>query len=263
MDLKLGKLPARPGSVSFKLTDYLVKLPVPPKTYGHQNLVNLWGMLGNDKYGDCVLAGAAHETMLWNAEAMKAVTFSDNNVLSDYSAITGFDPNNPNTDNGTDMQTAASYRRKTGIVSRDNTRHKIDAYLSIDIGNTKQLQTALYLFSATGVGIAITSCAMKQFKQGKPWTVTSNCSMLGYHYVPAIAYDSSYVYVVTWGKLQKMAWGYYTKYNDESIAYLSAEFLTGGRSLEGFDLSALRTDLAALNPLGTIYTGSSSFGMPT
>src|SRR5882757_1904530 len=115
--MKLGKLPARPNAVTFKLIDYAVALLVPPKTFGHQKLQTTWGMLGNDKYGDCVWAGAAHETMLWNKEASKTVTFTDNEVLSDYSAVTGFNPSDPNSDQGTDMQVAASYRRKTGIIA--------------------------------------------------------------------------------------------------------------------------------------------------
>src|ERR1700719_386838 len=115
---KLGKKPARRGAVKFKLATYLVKpqLPTPPKVFGHQSLVGAqWGMLGNKDYGDCVWAGAAHETMLWNKEANKSATFSDDVVLGDYSAVTGFKKSDPNTDQGTDVQVAASYRRKTGV----------------------------------------------------------------------------------------------------------------------------------------------------
>ena len=54
----------------------------------------------------------AHETMLWNKEAARTVTLNNESVLKDYSAVTGFNPNDPNTDQGTDMQVAA--RRNTG-----------------------------------------------------------------------------------------------------------------------------------------------------
>src|SRR5215468_8854266 len=126
LPFKLGKKPARPGAVKFKLANYLVKLklPTPPQVFGHEGLIGAnWGMLGNDQYGDCVWAGAAHETMLWNKEAARAVSFSDKSVLSDYSAATGFDPNDPSTDQGTDMQAAASYRKKTGIRDAKGKRH--------------------------------------------------------------------------------------------------------------------------------------------
>ena len=80
LPFKLGKKPARPGAVKFKLANYLekLKLPTPPKVFGHEGLIGAnWGMLGNDQYGDCVWAGAAHETMLWNKEAARTVTFSN------------------------------------------------------------------------------------------------------------------------------------------------------------------------------------------
>ena len=61
LPFKLGKKPARPGAVKFKLANYLVKLklPTPPQVFGHEGLIGAnWGMLGNDHYGDCVWAGA-------------------------------------------------------------------------------------------------------------------------------------------------------------------------------------------------------------
>jgi hypothetical protein len=113
LPLKLGKKPARPGAVKFKLANYLVKtqLPTPPKVFGHEDLIGPnWGMLGNDHYGDCVWAGAAHETMLWNKEGGRTVLFNNTDVLKDYSAVTGFNPNDPNTIKG---QTCR-WRRHTG-----------------------------------------------------------------------------------------------------------------------------------------------------
>lgn len=242
--MKLGKLPARLGAVSFKLSTY-VTLPKPPKTYGHFNLVKEWDMLGNDQYGDCVWAGAGHETILWNDEAKKSVTITTDDALSDYSAVTGFKPDDPNSDQGTDMSTAASYRRKTGVKS-ENGRHKVGAYLAIKLNDVNELKSAISLFSAVGVGIQFPSSAMTQFNKAKPWTVVSKSPIEGGHYIPAVGYDSRYVYIVTWGQIQKMSWGFYEKYADEAIAYLSTEMLTGGVSLEGINLSQLTTDLGAL-----------------
>lgn len=240
---KLGKLPARLDAVKFKLTNYISLSP--PSKSGHYTLEKLpWGMLGNDTVGDCVLAGAGHETMLWNTEAGKSVTVTTQDALSDYSAITGYNPNEPNSDQGTDMAAAASYRRKTGIKGEDG-RHKITAYLALEVSNQTQLKQAIYLFSAVGVGIQFPSSAMTQFNNGKPWTVTSSSIESG-HYIPAVGYDSKYVYVITWGKVQKMTWGFFKKYNDESIAYLSNEMLTKDKSLEGFNVAQLESDLKGL-----------------
>jgi hypothetical protein len=244
-DLKLGKKPARPDSVTFKLRNYLAPAP-PPAKAGHFKLQHVWGMLGNQLWGDCVLAGAGHETMLWNTEAGKIVAITEHNALSDYSALTGFNPDDPSTDQGTDMQEAASYRRKTGIVDAQQKRHKVSAYLAITAGSVAQLKQAIYEFSAVGIGFNFPSSAMAQFNNHKPWTVVKGSQIEGGHYVPAVGYDADYIYVITWGAVQKMSWAFYKKYCDEAIAYLSSEFLKDGKSLEGFNAAQLAADLKKL-----------------
>jgi hypothetical protein len=203
-------------------------------------------MLGNDQFGDCVWAGAAHETMLWNLEQKKEVVFSRSSVLSDYSSLTGFTPDDPNSDQGTDMSDAAKYRRKVGVVDAHGQRHKVDAYLSIDAGNIAQLKQALYLFGAVGIGIKFPDSAMKQFNAGKPWSVVPNANIEGGHYVSVVGYDRQF-YVVTWGRLQKVTTGFLQKYMDEAIAYVSLESLDqSGKSLEGFNRDELVAYLSAL-----------------
>lgn len=246
--LKLGKLPARPDAVKFSLTQYFdaKKATAMPAAFGHEALEKNWQMLGNDQYGDCVWAGAAHETMLWNLEAGKTVGINTSNVLSDYAKVTGFNPNDPNTDQGTDMQAAASYRLKTGVVDMTNQRHKIGAYLAIALKNEALLKQSIFYFSGVGIGIQFPSSAMDQFNAGKPWSVVAGAKIEGGHYVPAVGYDAYYVYVITWGKVQKMSWSFFKKYADEAIVYLSPEMLKNGKSLEGFDLNQLQADLKAL-----------------
>jgi hypothetical protein len=243
---KLGKLPARPDAVAFKLSAFAT-LPTPPAKYGHYKLVDKdWGMLGNDMYGDCVLAGAAHETMLWNKEAKKDTPFTTDIVLDAYSAITGFNRADPSTDNGTDMEEAAKFRRKVGMNDLQGQQHKIGAYLALKPGNVTQLKQAVSNFSAVGIGFLFPASAMDQFNNGKPWAYKGDTDILGGHYVPVVGYNKTHLYVVTWGRLHKMSWAFYKKYNDESIAYLSEEMLTDGKSIDGLDLSALQTALGQL-----------------
>ena len=158
MKHKLGKLPARRDAISFKLSRYLDRtaVPSPPLRFGHYWQVNTaWGELGNIRWGDCVWAGAAHETMIWHAASGKEpARFTDKCVLGDYAAQTGFAYTDA-TDNGTDMQEAASYRRRVGIADARPTpqRHKIHSYAALRIGNVDDLMQATYLFGVVGVGI--------------------------------------------------------------------------------------------------------------
>jgi hypothetical protein len=87
---------------------------------------------------------------------------------------------------------------------------------------------------------------MDEFNSGQTWHVKTGGNISGGHYVPCVGYDSRYLYVVTWGKLQKMSLGFFRKYCDEAIAYVSEEFLKLGVSPEGFNLSQLEADLAQL-----------------
>jgi hypothetical protein len=252
--MKLGKREATHDGRDLLLSTYLdtAKLPTPPKgSFGHdqapKTLGEPWQMLGNDAYGDCVWAGAAHETMLWAAEAGRRVPFTDQAVLSDYSAVTGFDPNDPNTDQGTDVRQALGYRRSTGIADAASQRHRIGAYVKLDPGNPRELWLALYLFGAVAVGIQFPGSAMTQFDQGKPWAPVRGATIEGGHYIPVVArLRTTMPICVTWGQEQEMTLGFYEKYNDETFAVLSPEMLSGGKSLEGFDLAQLQADLQAV-----------------
>ena len=250
MGLKFGKLPARPGSISFKFKDFfnLDALPRPPAVYGHQ-LGTHWGMLANDQYGDCVWAGAAHEHMMWTRIGVAPdAAFTSPNVLADYSAVTGFNPAKPDSDQGTDMQEAASYRRKVGIIDKDGVRHKIDAYLGINPKNVSRLAIASYLFGAVGVGIQVPDSCEDQFDAGKPWTVVPDSQIVGGHYVPLVGRNrNGHFLVVTWGRLHAVTPDFLKTYADEAVMYLTTEMMNAkGLTMEGFDVASLKASLQKL-----------------
>lgn len=249
-EYRLGKRPARKGAISFKLTDYLdmSAFPKPPVRIGHESIGQPWGMFANDKYSDCVFAGAAHEHMVWKHEAGGRVSFNDAGVLADYSAVTGFKPHDPDSDQGTDMGEAAAYRRKTGIIDSVGVRHRIDSYLGLREGEPDHLAIAAYLFGAVGIGLQLPNSAMDQLDAKKPWEpVAKTGGMAGGHYVPCIGRNSKGDFlVVTWGAIQAMSPAFYARFNDESVAYLNLDILKDGKSPEGFDEAALRRNLNAL-----------------
>jgi hypothetical protein len=262
----LGKKPARENAVKFGLLRYLGEreaLPTAPPVFGHLDAVPEWGMLANDQCGDCVLAGFDHETLYWLLTAGGSVQFIDQNALDDYSAITGFDPaqttvdgSNP-TDQGTDMEEAAAYRRKTGVVDAFGKRHRIGAYIALpgvsargnnDLSFLDNLANAAYAFGAVGVGIEFPASAWEQFDRDWAWDVVENSPIEGGHYIPIIGRAANGNFLaITWGRVVEITPAFLLKYTDEAIVSLSTEFLDGaGRTVEGFDLAALNRDLAAL-----------------
>jgi hypothetical protein len=250
MTFKLGKLRARPEAFSLKFNDYVdaSQLPPLPQVFGHDGLIQSWPMLGNDEFGDCVWAGAAHETMLLTQEAGNETVFTDEDVLSDYSAVTGFDPKNPSTDQGTDVQHAAQYRQATGIVDSVGNRHKIVSYLSLTPGNITDLYLATYLFSCVGIGLQLPQSAMDQAEQNQTWDVVPGSPTVGGHYVPLVGRDASGVlHTVSWGKKQFMTEAFLKAFCDEAWAYVSQENLVNQKSPDGFDYDTLIQDLKALS----------------
>jgi hypothetical protein len=246
--LKLGKQPAK-HDITFKFAAFkkAAALPTPPEEFGHEKEVKgRWGMLANDKVGDCVFAGAAHEVKLWNAECGTSVRFLSKNVLSDYSAVTGYNPKDESTDAGTDMREACSYRRKTGIVDANGVRHKIAAYMALEPGNLTELKQALYLFGVVGGGFDLPYSALDQFDKKQAWSVVPNMRSAGGHYVSIVGYRKNKLIGITWGRKQEITEEFYEKQSDEAYVMLSEEMLKERKSPEGFDYDLLISYLNAL-----------------
>jgi hypothetical protein len=251
-ELKLGKKPAAPRPTDFKFAEFAesIQLPSVPSRFGHGTAYADWKMLGNDHYGNCVWAGAAHEHMLLNKVVHQAdVAFDDGAVLGDYAAATGFDPNDPSTDNGTDVHEALSYRRQTGIADTGGARHLIGAYVSLDPKNWEHLEQAAYIFGAVGIGFEFPASAMDQFNAGEPWDYVAGSKIEGGHYVPVVGSldAANQASAITWGKRQVFTRDFYEHYNDEAWVYITPEELrSDGTGLHGFDMEKLNAYLATL-----------------
>ena len=139
--MKLGKKASKQDHRNLKLSSYLSILPpVPTACDWSHNIIN-WGMMRNDTVGDCTCAGGGHLIMGWTANASTEVIPSDTDILAAYSAITGYNPNDPNTDQGANELDVLNYWRQTGIAG-----HKIGAYVQLNASDIPHVKTAIYLF---------------------------------------------------------------------------------------------------------------------
>lgn len=240
--LKLGKAAFEDDPRDLKMVDFvdLPRISV-PDDFGHDTQIGPreWGMLGNDEVGDCVFAGAGHETMILTAQGSGSPTdFSTVNTLADYSAVTGYVPGRPATDQGTIVREAMRFRRKHGVLDANGERHKIGAYLRLDVTDLEQLYVATYLFSAVGIGIEFPRSAMQQFNRHEPWDVVPDSPIESGHYIPSVARPLT---IVTWAAEHSMTEAFYERYADEAWAFVSREMLDPetGRSPEGLKLGQL------------------------
>lgn len=246
--LRLGKTPARPDAIKLAYSRYasLPELPTPPEDFGHYDLVDpQWNMFMNDQLGCCVLAGGEHETMILVKEGGGTVEFDDNCTIANYAAVGHYD-GTPQTDNGCDMEYAARYRRRHGLLDANGNRHKIVAYAALGTGNLAELAQASYLYGAAGLGIVITQAQMDQFGDSQPFDYVPNSKELGGHYIPIVGRKNGLFYCVTWGKLHPVTPRLITEQADEAIAHFSREMMIKNVSLEGFNDQLLIGDLKAI-----------------
>jgi hypothetical protein len=243
--LARGMLPWRPEAVKLRLRSYLMMpaFPALPVTFGHVHQaapVGGWGMLGNDKYGCCVMSGAAHETMTWAwASGHPIPRFDGKGVVKQYLELTG------GADGGLDPISTAKWRVRDGLVDAMGDIHQVKAFGSV--GNLVDVELSVYMFGSCGIGLALPGNAEQQFIDGRPWDDVAGEPRDG-HYVPCVGKNTAgNLVVVTWGKLQAMTPAYFNKYAVGAICYFSLEYLLAtGKSPELFDEAQLDADLAAM-----------------
>jgi hypothetical protein len=223
-----GKLPAQPARPQLRLSTVLAeRLTAPPASADWQDDRIVWPMYGNADWGDCVFAEIGHAVNQLTYYGTGAeVEPPEDDILNAYSKVTGFDPNagppgsNP-TDQGTYIQDALKYWRKTGISG-----HKIVAYASLDVGNLDEIRQAIALFGSISIGMNFPDSAMDQFDTGQTWDVVKGARIEGGHCVLAGAYDKDGVGIVTWGAETRMTWKFWQKYVDEAWVCLDEDGLT-------------------------------------
>jgi hypothetical protein len=215
-----------------------------------------WGMLGNDAVGDCVIADNGHKVMLWSANRPggKMIMPTTAEILAYYSALTGYDPSDPNTDQGADPTANADYLVANGITI-GGVHHKVDAWVPVDPTNADGSKWATHLFGCQTWCVSLPQSAMDQFGAGQPWTVLADDGgLLGGHDILNCYYASSagkdWWYPITWGKRQRADDPWRAKYLTMAIAYLSKDmFNQQAADAAGFQYQALVT---ALNAVGTL-----------
>lgn len=224
---KLGRTPNRGRDRVSLHTDHVPTHYVPPATLDRYSAVpaSVWGMDGNDRVGDCTCADVDHEVKSMQAAAGNALVRSTTQeVLAAYSAITGYDPADPNTDQGAEMQAVRDYWRKTGFTLGGEV-HQILLFADLDVTDTTLIKWALDQFGAVGLGVNFPVSAMDQFDAGEPWTVVHGSRIEGGHAVDLVGYDESWWYVVTWGRVQRVAPAWFAAYVEEAWTAFSKDFV--------------------------------------
>jgi len=252
MPYKLGKLPHVPGAISWHYRDIfnINRLQKPPLVFGHVWNDTVVPMLGNDKAGCCVWSTQGHTLQSMQRGVGKPETiFSDESILSDYSADTGYVPGDDATDKGTNMADAAKYWRQTGIIDASGQRHKIDAYAALRVTDPDELFQAAFDFGGIALGVQLPQSAMDQWDAKQPWTDWGHRSKILGGHATLLAGRNHHgdAVIVTWNGITAASVQWLAKYADEAVAFISLDYLDErGVNPRGYDRAELQRRLALL-----------------
>ena len=237
---------------ALKLSDYIKsELANPPAAVSRPHPGFAWGMLANDKIGDCVIAMMLHSIEDFHLDAgTPPPAFTDADAISIYSAITGYNPNDPSSDRGTDETAAMHHWEHPGLQTADYGTHTIIATVAVDPSNLNECRIAIDEFVGLQIGIALPIAAQGQTE----WTVvgdgkTGNSApgSWGGHGIPYREYDAETFKCVTWGAELLLTVPFHQDYAQEAHVVVTQEMLNrSGVGPSGVAWDELIADIKAL-----------------
>ncbi len=242
---KLGKAEAKRDTRNFKFATLVKAVPKVPAEYDfdltHTGIP--MPMFANDKYGCCVIAGRAHQTLRFELIEQKAkLAITDKEILAEYLKETGGE------DTGLIVLDSLKLWRKSGWNAAKKT-YKIQAFSEIAPKDHAAFKQAIFLDVGVGLGLSLPKSAQAQLQAGKPWDAATGTAgkrnSWGGHYVYVPGYTTIGPVCVTWGQKQQMTWAFIDKYCDEAYAIIDA--VDSDKQKKALDAVKLKELLAALS----------------
>lgn len=233
---KFGKLgPQFPVALKELPAYATAPLPDPPPSVDWATNVGNWPMDGNNQYGDCTMAAAAHMIQSWNAQigASDSVP-SEQQVVDEYFKLSH------GQDSGLVETNVLKTWQRGGLWG-----NRVIAYAPVNVHALTMIKQTIALFGGIYAGIQVPASAQQQFEDGKPWTLEPGSQqqrIVGGHAIPLLGYDADWLYAITWGAVQQIAWDWWSTYADEAWAILAQEYKEAGE-VNGINLAALEADL--------------------
>lgn len=170
---------------------------------------------GNADYGDCVEAEDAHYIAVITGNSNTLYAYTDAQTLADYAAMTGFNPSDPNTDQGTDPIAALNYRVAKGYADGS----KDAGWALVDATNRPLIQYALATFGNLKMWFGIPDGIVQNEpnESGFVWDVSAGApDQNNGHCIGSCGYNPTKILVVgitaqgllvmTWGMLGIITW---------------------------------------------------------
>jgi hypothetical protein len=239
-----GKLPAKADPRRLMFASYTAAaLPAPPATCDRTYGLTAWGMMGNDRLGDCAYAAVGHHIQAWSlGTTKKPLTLSDETIIGAYAAGTGYNPATGQGDNGSVMLNVLEQWRTQGIGG-----NKILASAGLDLRNPAHIKEAIYYYGGVYAGFNLPKSAEEQTEANTVWSSPWFSPIIGGHAIALLSYTSEYVWAITWGKVQCLTWDFLFRYIDEAFVIVDPLWISGtGVSPSNLKIDALIADLGVV-----------------
>jgi hypothetical protein len=254
VNLKFGRKPVQHTPESLRravvLASHLDQLGPPPRNSDNwaaavQRATNSdWQMEGNDTVGDCTIADAAHQHMLWTANTGKIEVPTTQQTLDCYSAVTGYNPADPSTDKGAMIADVCAYIEQHGFMG-----NRLEGYADVVPSNHDHVRWGVQLFGSVKIGLNLPQSAVDQFNAGQGWKYTGDQNIVGGHDVCVVKYVHNVWYVVTWGKMITMGPEFFSHYCEEVKVPLAMNWCrAGGFAPSKLNLAQLTAELQLEGP---------------
>lgn len=240
MNKMLGKLAPRDDSRTLKLSNYILRDWLPPipdcAAWCVAYEPSKWGMMGNDRYGDCVFATAAHIVMCARANESGIIApIPDDEVIATAAALNGLD--------GYVVLDRLKYWRKHLMFGS-----KIEAFCQVDI-NDMLMRTAIYIFGHLDIGLAMPRAWQNTSFWGAGDGSDFESNSWGGHSVPLLGYTAHsemdiVYYACSWGNIVTITQETLKAYCDEAYVSILPDWYAADRiTPSGFDYRTLQEDL--------------------
>jgi hypothetical protein len=203
---KLGRLPRtydqRVPHLSSLMAGRLSALAPPPAVVDRMSkLPANWGVMGNDRLGDCTCAALGHAVQLTSFVIGHERTPDDAMVLQLYQQACGWRPDDPSSDRGGNEQSVLSYVHQHGIPLAPGQTDAVAAYIEVDPRNLDDLRRVINEAGFVYAGADIPEA----WTQGTDWTAPSpGTRPAGGHAFMIGSYDRDFFYAVSWGEVVRI-----------------------------------------------------------
>lgn len=253
MQYKLGKRPAVKDPRVKRLSFVAPNLPEPPTDVNWYAAVENWNMLANDQVGNCVEAGTLHAIQQFSTYAGNPLTPSAEEALDFYSKATGYNPNDPTSDQGSYVLGPGGtmqYWHDTGIMC-GGLINKVEAFLQITQKNPREWRQGVHLFGGLLTGMMIPESLMAGDEVPHLWQDFSGPTAGG-HEVWINGYEtlnSGRVYdLVSWGQMYRATEEFLIHCVDEMVVIIDmVEFNKQGLTGGGLSVADLMSGLKSFS----------------